>query len=1025
MGVTFEQPVWLWAALVGLPLVAVGLRWFMGMGLWRRVSAVGARALLTALIAAMLAGAQSVRETDRLAVVAVVDVSGSVRRFADFGPGIGDASDPVGFARAWLDEATDGRGADDLLGLVLFDGRAVTIATPGRGRVFDRSTDLLPIDGSDLAGAMRHAAALIPADAAGRIVLISDGNATGADPAVAAAELASAVGPGGTAVPVDVLPVTYRVDEEVIVERLDAPPRAAGGATVPLRVEIRTTAGTTGTLRLAREGRPVDISAGENTPGGGRRLSLGPGRHVVVLDVPLEDGRLSRFDVVFEPDIGPNGQPVGDRSLDNNGAQAFTISPGESRVLLVDGVDQGKAGGPGTVLARTLRRAGLDVEVVAPGGMPTDLLAMQAHDLVILQNVAAEEIPGGSMPALVAFVRELGGGLVVVGGPKTLGAGGWRGSELEPILPVKLDLPEKLVVPEAAIVLVLDSSGSMLRSVLGSSRTQQAVANESAARAVMSLDDKDLVGVIAFSNEPRVVVPLGPATDREGIAERTRSISSGGGTNLGPAMREAASQLNEIEAKHKHVIVLSDGQSQNAEGLPAIAASMRAQGIRLSSIAVGDEADLGTLETVANEGEGAFYHVLNPNVLPSVFLKAVRVMRSPLVREQPFEVALLDTGSPLTAGLTESQGTPPRLGGLVLTQAREEPTITYAMAAPTGEPVLAHWPVELGQVAVFTSDAHDWARDWLGWSGYEALWSRTARLLSRSTGGETGEMRVRRGEDGRVRILYEALDDSGRPIDLLDVPAVVYGPGGEPRRIRLRQTGPGQYTGEAPARTGGNYLVIAKPRLGGVSLPPVLSGTTVAGGAEYARLTSDMRTLERIAEAGGGRVLDAGDARGVDLFDRATIEPRESRTPLWPVLLAWTLAVFLLDVGTRRIAWDRLLPDRAAEAELRRIAGFAGQSVSALRDRRVAKPGGGATAAVGERAQALSDADADKLRREAKRRRYEAYQEEIRRKRGESEAPKDQEQSKPKDTDTAGEPTGLMAAKMRARKRFESDGEAE
>jgi len=212
----------------------------------------------------------------------------------------------------------------------------------------------------------------------------------------------------------------------------------------------------------------------------------------------------------------------------------------------------------------------------------------------------------------------------------------------------------------------------------------------------------------------------------------------------------------------------------------------------------------------------------------------------------------------------------------------------------------------------------------------------------------------------------------------------------------------------------------------------------VAGGAEYARLTSDVRTLERIAEAGGGRVLDAGDARGVDLFDRATIEPRESRTPLWPVLLAWTLAVFLLDVGTRRIAWDRLLPDRAAEAELRRIAGFAGQSVSALRDRRVAKPGGGATAAVGERAEALSDADADKLRREAKRRRYEAYQEEIRRKRGELKSKKGGEaeagagdaakQAKPGNerpgkatTPDAEEPTGLMAAKLRARKRFESE----
>jgi hypothetical protein len=493
VGISFEHPAWLWALLAIAPLCLVALTGFGSMSRWRRSTAALARAALTVLIVAMLAGAQSVRETERLAVVGVVDLSGSVRRFGGFAPG----EDAGSFARRFFADRLENRDADDLFGLVVFDGRSVTIATPSRATVLDRSLALLPIEGSDLAGALRHAAALVPPDAAGRLVLVSDGNATGADPVEAAARLGAGpveTGAGGRpSIPVDVLPIGYRVDDEVIVERLDAPPRAPSGSTVPLRVQLRSTGSSSGVLRLLREGEPVPVDEAGRF---GRRVELSPGRRVEVLEVPLEAGRLSRFEVVYEPDpVGAGGGGLsGDRSLENNRAEAFTISPGESRALLVDGVSGGVPDAAGSVLARTLRRDGLGVEVVAPSGVPSDLLGWQAFDLVILQNVSAEAMPAGSMERLDAFVRELGGGLVVVGGPETLGAGGWRGSALEPILPVKLDLPEKLVTPEAAIVIVLDNSGSMRRGVLGSSRTQQEVANEAAARAIESLDPGDLVG---------------------------------------------------------------------------------------------------------------------------------------------------------------------------------------------------------------------------------------------------------------------------------------------------------------------------------------------------------------------------------------------------------------------------------------------------------------------------------------------------------------------------------------------------
>ncbi|HHN78741.1 MAG TPA: hypothetical protein ENK11_08745 [Phycisphaerales bacterium] len=408
--------------------------------------------------------------------------------------------------------------------------------------------------------------------------------------------------------------------------------------------------------------------------------------------------------------------------------------------------------------------------------------------------------------------------------------------------------------------------------------------------------------------------------------------------------------------------------------------------------------------------------MLNPTVLPAVFLKAVRVVRSPLVREKPFDVVMRDTGSPLTEGL----GQPPPLGGLVLTQELDDPSVMTAMSAPTGEPVLAHRPVELGHVAVFTSDASKWAKHWLDWPGYGLFWSRAARLLARSTGQEMGELRVEQGA-GRVEIVYDAVDAEGKPIDLLHVPVTVYAPGGgEPTRLTLHQTGPGRYSGSARAPRSGNYIVIARPSAAGVPLPPLLSGTTIAGGAEYGRLASDDRTMRRIAEVSGGRVLDpAGEPDAAALFDRGTIAPRRTRSPLWPALLGWTLLVFLLDVGTRRIAWDRLLPERGFEAA--RAASDAGRSVSALRRVKRRQKRSGRT---------LGEEDAERLRLEARRRRFEAKRaSRLAGRRGSGGAAKEDTPG-PKPVDESREeedrgPSSLLAAKQRARRRFEDNDDGQ
>ncbi|TVQ63360.1 MAG: VWA domain-containing protein, partial [Phycisphaerales bacterium] len=906
--------MWLLVALLALPMALLALRWLHAMSRSRAWSAIVLRALVLALIAGALAGAAAVRTTERLAVIAVVDVSESVRRFAELGlTEDGRRMSAPEAARRWIERASEQMGPDDMVGVVIFDGSRLAVRAPSRSAPTDLNLDVRMTEGANIEEALRFAAAIAPPDTTRRLVLLSDGGQTAGDALRAAQELARA----GSPTPIDVAPIRYEVRQETIVESVDAPPQSTEASTVTVRVELRATDEASGVLRLLLDGRPVATEG--DAEGRGRPVAFGPGRRVELFRVPLPPGRVHRFEAIYEPDIGPDGAPIGDTIAANNRGEAFTITPGRGAALVIDGVSGGDPAGAGRVLARALERAGLEVDVVSPAAAPGDALSLEAYDLVVLQNVSAAELDRRTQSLLAAYVHDMGGGLVMTGGRDSFGAGGWKGTPVERVLPVLLDLPEQLVQPSAAIMIVIDSSGSMSWRVMGGARTQQDVANEGAALAILSMDKQDLVGVIEFNTTSSVVVPLGPNTNPERSAARVRSIASGGGTNMYPPLRVAGDMLDGVDAQVKHVILLSDGVSV---GSPSqgfrYASEMLARGITVSSIAVGDMADAETLAEIARQGGGEFYRVHDPTILPRIFLREIDIVRKPLIREGLFSPVITPSGSALTLGLPRPA---PPLGGLVLTQARPAPGVVVAMQTPGGEPVLAHWSVGLGRVAAYTSDAHRWGEQWLGWEGFQQIWTAVARTIARPPASRDFALSVEE-EGDELLVRMDATDDEGRPLDLLTVPGVVYAPDGTRQTIRLSQTGPGSYAARVRAPGAGNYVVTLAPRLGDQALSPVVGGVSRATSPGLRRLRSNEALLERVAEASGGRVLRFDRPEEATLFDRSNVRPVRASTPVWPLLVAWCLAFFLLDVGTRRVAWDRLIT-REVAGELARMASAA------------------------------------------------------------------------------------------------------
>jgi hypothetical protein len=159
-----------------------------------------------------------------------------------------------------------------------------------------------------------------------------------------------------------------------------------------------------------------------------------------------------------------------------------------------------------------------------------------------------------------------------------------------------------------------------------------------------------------------------------------------------------------------------------------------------------------------------------------------------------------------------------------------------------------------------------------------------------------------------------------RLLDYLQVGGTIYGPDGASESIRLRQTAPGRYEASVDAPLAGNYIVALNPRQGARALAPAIGGASKSTSLEFRRYRSNIGLLDEIAEATGGRRLDIENPKLVNLFDRANMPRSESSLPIWPTILLWTIALMLLDVACRRIAWDVPTLQRAAAAGLARVS---------------------------------------------------------------------------------------------------------
>ncbi len=727
----------------------------------------------------------------------------------------------------------------------------------GQSRIFSSLDDLknadptlLKTDETRLDTALALAAASFRPGVVKTLVVFSDGNSTGAvvDPETLAEQK----------IRVHVVPVNSPDVPEVLVREVRVPQRVRAGDPVRVETTIQSTREMSVEVDLFRNGVRV----------ANRPVSVKPGATDFVFDDRAGDDKLLHYEVGV--------RSRSDTLAENNRSGAATLSEGPSRVLLLsDRVESGR------YLAWALKQEGIELATRPAEGVPTQLSDLQNFDAVIIDNIPASSLSAEQMKLLHAYVRDFGGGLVMLGGDQAYGLGGYFRTPVEDVLPVQCDFQKDEENPTLALALVIDRSGSM-------SGDKMELAKAAAKASADLLTARDSVSVIAFDDQVQIPVPMQSA-DGPSIGSAIASITAGGGTNIAPGLEEALRQLSSSSAKLKHVILLTDGMSQEGP-FYELATQMAQNGITVSSVAVGDGADSNLLAQIAQWGNGRFYETADPSTIPQIFTKETMTAAKSAIQEFPF------LARPVRA-VDFLEGVPwdnaPFLLGYVRTKPK--PTSETWLMTESGDPLLTTWRFGLGTSAAFTSDARNrWAVEWLRWSGFGKFWAQLLRRVSRPASLGTSEIRTE-WTNGRVVVTVNALDDVQTfPVDTSGRLRVVSADGKD-QDVPLEKILPGRWRGEFAVEGPGISSGQVTFEKNGQPAQSAFFTHTRGYSQEFLLDPPAMESLGRLAAATGG-ALSPEPAAVLAADDRLAPVERE----LWPWLALAALLLFVVDVALRR-----------------------------------------------------------------------------------------------------------------------------
>ncbi len=659
----------------------------------------------------------------------------------------------------------------------------------------------------------------------------------------------------------------------VAMTQLNLPPALAKAEPFALGVTMMNlnAVPAAGTITIVRNGQTLDR----------RTVTIAPGQTRFDFPVQTESAGLVNYKASFKA-----ANPALDAYPEDDSLQGWVGIGAQRKVLIVTGSER-----DAKYLDPLVRRLGLDPTTVATDNGSWDG-SPKGYDLVVLNNVPRARIAPAAQNALVQYVAE-GGSLAMVGGDQSFGLGGWQDSPVARVMPVLMRPPQRHE-RKRALVLIIDKSGSMGRN------DKLEYAKAAALTVTKTLSDNDLISVIGFDSQPFVVIPLESVGDsRPYFGELINRLKARGTTFLMPALEEAERTLAQSGAAIKHVVILTDGETGGTAAMyyDLVSSMHRDGGVTISTIAIGREANLGLLESIAKYGGGGFYQTDSPANLPELFLEDVRQRGGDTTMVEKEFVPYSVAPDPVLKELAGRQL--PALKGFVSTELKPGATLSvFVDSAGVRAPVVASWKFGAGKALAVTTDASGrWSSGWIESGAFGPLWDKlvawmtpqttTAQKFDVALGYRAGRIEI------RLTDYSENSRTAGQPLD-----AVVRMPDGSKTDAILSQDAPGEMSGNIEAATAGNYYIQLKPPHGSdQTFPPLAYTVSPSINAELPRPAPNYGLLEYLASATGGRLNPSPEELSASRphFERAT--------SFSPWLIVTAMILLIVEALIRRLTF--------------------------------------------------------------------------------------------------------------------------
>lgn len=373
--------------------------------------------------------------------------------------------------------------------------------------------------------------------------------------------------------------------------------------------------------------------------------------------------------------------------------------------------------------------------------VPKTVDALRAYDEVILCNVSNEDLPEGFDQILYTYVFEYGGGLFTVCGAEegsTPGSDNWTANaytreDMNKTLYQEM-LPVEIIdyTPPAAVMIIIDTSGSMLNSE-NPATSKLGYAIQGAESCLNALTERDYVGVMTLADSYSEEIELTPRPQRDKILSAIGQLEEdalngiiGGGTIFSAALERAGKVLSAMtEVEKKHIIIVTDGEpaqsdeedyqfwfQENAK----LGITTSIVGIECSSSAVRKMQDV--LVDYAGMTKENFHDVKDVEDTPGVMYDDLNVKEIKETNYEQFDIKVNSTTSPIFNGVElrgfhipvddENNLT---LDGFYGVKLKKEATV---LLSGMYTPLYAEWQFGKGKVGTFACDLNGaWSSDFV------------------------------------------------------------------------------------------------------------------------------------------------------------------------------------------------------------------------------------------------------------------------------------------------------------------------